>query len=173
MSCALVSGYAQGCSDARGGVKAVYITEVANKNTITASEGVITAFDLATGKQFFKFVQELNVPNAKEDVSKNRQNGTVFYSQEVTIQLQKLTAANRNLVKLLAVNNLMIIVEDRNGKFWLYGEENGLAVSGGSIGSGTSSGDFNGSSLTFSGEEGSPAQEVTGSLMTALQAPSS
>jgi hypothetical protein len=169
MSCALIGGYTKDCADSRGGVKAVYITELANKGSITAAAGVISAFTLATGKQFWKFEQELNVPTAKEDVTANRQNGTVFYAQEVMVQLQKLSAANRNHVKLLAVNDVMTIVEDRNGKFWLYGENNGLRVSGGSIGTGAASGDFNGSSLTFTGEEGEPAQEVTSSLMTALQ----
>lgn len=169
MASAITSGYTRDAADSRGGVKAVYITELTNKKTLTASAGVITAFTLNTGKQFWKFQQELNAPSSKEDLQANRQSGTTFYTQEVAIQIQKLSAANRNHIKLLAVHDVMVIVEDRNGKYWLYGENNGLRASAGGLTPGTNGGDFNGVNLTFTGEENEPAQEVTSSLMAGLQ----
>lgn len=171
MASAITSGYTRDAADGRGGVKAVYLTELVNKNVITAASGVITAFTMDVGKRFWKFEQELNAPTAKEDLQANRQSGTTYFTQEVMIQLQKMSAANRNHIKLLAVHDLLIIVEDRNGKYWLYGENNGLRASGGGLAFGTNGGDFNGVTITFTGEENEPAQEVTASLIAGLQVP--
>jgi hypothetical protein len=55
MACLLTSGYTLDCADSVGGIKKIYITELANKGSITAASGIITAFTLSAGKKFFTY----------------------------------------------------------------------------------------------------------------------
>ena len=68
----------------------------------------------------------------------------------------------------MAQARLMIIAKDQNGKYWLYGEVNGMDLSEGTIASGLNFGDRNGYDLTFMGREPQPAREVLASAFTAV-----
>lgn len=171
MSCDLTTGFSRGCRNSKGGIKNVYFTELANKDTLTAASGVITAFTLNTGKQFFKYEMAKQVSNFTEAHTSSRENGTLFYLQVANVILNKMEAVKRNEILLLNQNINMIIMEDNNGKFWLLGETNGMEHTTGESGSGTTFGDRNGYTLEFTGEEGEMAQEVDSTLIAALSAP--
>ena len=86
-----------------------------------------------------------------------------------------MQSATRNQVKVLAQNpDLKIIVETNNGnddsigKFFLAGQYNGMTMTGGSGATGTAFGDMNGYTLTFGGQEPYPANEVSGSDLSAV-----
>ena len=86
-----------------------------------------------------------------------------------------MQSSTRNQVKVLAQNpNLKIIVETNNGtddsigKFFLAGEQNGMTMTGGSGATGTAFGDMNGYTLTFGGQEQFPANECSGSDLSAI-----
>jgi hypothetical protein len=81
-----------------------------------------------------------------------------------------MQANTRNEILLLAKNNLMAVVEDANGKYWLLGKSNGLDLTGGNSGSGTAQGDRNGYTLTFSGGEKELAPEVNSGIIAGLTA---
>lgn len=94
-----------------------------------SSNGFITALEPAQGKKFFKY--ELKLPNtdfAKEEMVINAQ-GKSEWQQEVFIQLTHWKLALRNEIRLLAVQNLAIIIEDAMGNYWLFGEAEGMKVS--------------------------------------------
>ena len=55
MSCALTSGFTLPCRDGVGGVKTIYITELANFASATIASGVVTALTLDTGKKFWTY----------------------------------------------------------------------------------------------------------------------
>ncbi len=82
-----------------------------------------------------------------------------------------MLAATSQQIKLLAQNRLMAVVEDKNGKFWLLGEENGLERSGGKSGSGTASADRNGYEIAFTSDNKAMALEVQSSVITTLETP--
>lgn len=171
MSCALTQGYTLDCRDNVGGIKEIYITELGNKATLTAASGVITAFTLSSGKQFFKYELEKETAELTENFQTNDVNGTVFYEQDIMLPIRKLQASTRNEIKLLAQNRLMIIVKDRNGKYWLLGENNGCELQPSTGKTGKAMGDFNGYELTFKGKEEDPMQEVSSGLIATLSAP--
>ncbi|MDL5049559.1 hypothetical protein QQ054_26430 [Oscillatoria amoena NRMC-F 0135] len=54
MACALTTGFTLDCRQSNGGIEAVYFTEIANKATLTAASGVITAFTLAATKKILQ-----------------------------------------------------------------------------------------------------------------------
>jgi hypothetical protein len=174
MSCNLTGGFTLGCRDSVGGIKAVYITELTNKNTLSsATEGLISTFTLDTGKQFWTFELQEELSNFEDKTIGNRENGTVYNEQTLNLIFNKGEVTKRNQIKLIARNKVMVIVLDQNGIYWLLGETNGLELTEGNFTSGTAMGDRNGYAVILAGKETNPAQQVTGSLIATLTAPAS
>lgn len=170
MSCALSQGYLLDCKDSLGGIKAAWFIAHADVTAVTEASGVVSAVTKSAGKVFYKYQLVRNTSSVTENITSSVENGTVFYAQELSIILNKMQANTRNEILLLAKNNMMVIVEDANGKYWLLGRGNGLDLSGGNSGSGTAQGDRNGYTLTFSGGEKELAPEVNSSVISGLTA---
>ena len=171
MSCALTTGFTLDCRNSNGGIEAVYFTEIENKATLSATSSVIDTFTLDTGKQFFKYDLRKKTSIFEQNIQVNNENGTVFYEQTLSVKLDKMETTKRNEILLLAQNNLMVIIKDNNGKYWLMGETRGALLNGGKGSTGTAYGDMSGFELTFMGEEAELSKEVDASLIATLNAP--
>lgn len=171
MPCALTTSVPLGCKDSVGGIKRIYVSELANKLTLTKTAGVATAFTLATGKRFWVYDFEKETGEASETITRSDENGSTFYAQELKVRLNKRDTVKRNEIKLLAANNCMVIVLDKNGVYWLCGEDSGMSLMTSTSSLGKAMGDFNGFDLVFSGREIDSMTEVTGSLIAALILP--
>lgn len=171
MSCNLTSSIALACKDSIGGIKRIYVTELENKSTLTSTTGNVTAFTLATGKQFwtYDFTKETGEFTEKQNTSD--ENGSLFYEGELKIRLNKRDVTKRNELHLLAQNRLMIIVLDRNGVYWLLGQNNGCDLMPSQSMTGKAMGDFNGYELVFGYKEEIAAMTVNSSLISDLTAP--
>ena len=174
MACALTSDISLGCRDSKGGIKTIYVTELANKSTLSANaSGVITTFTLSTGKEFFTYNLEKEHASLTETTAYAPENGTVFSEQTLTFTLHKLQTTLRQELSLLIQNRVMVIVLDRNGKYWLLGKNNGMDVTNIESLTGQAFGDNNGYNLTLVGREEDMIQEVDASLIATLTAPAS
>lgn len=171
MSCALTQGYEIGCREGVGGIKEVYITELANVTAMTDTSGVITSLTKAVGQRFWKYNLVRETSNATETINGNEQNGTIYYSQNVQMVLNKRQASVRNEVMRLAKNNLIMIVVENSGRAFLYGKEHGLILAQGESGTGTAWADRNGYTLPFAGNEEELAPEVQLSIVETLETP--
>jgi hypothetical protein len=172
MSCAIDTGYTRSCRNEIGGIRNVYITELANKNTISPSTGEITSFTLNSGKRFWKYELEIGVGTASDDPKPNAPNGTFYFEQNVSFTLPKRSVALSNAMKNLAVNDLMIIVETNKSEYYLMGQENGMKMADGSTGPfGTAFADMNGYNLVFQGMEPNEARKVASNLIATLTQP--
>ena len=171
MSCALTQGYS--VADCKGGglggAKEVYIIELANIASMTATAGVITALSKATGKRFWKYQQIKETSYGKETLQANEANGSNYWQHEVGIVLNRMKSSTRAEIVLLAQNIVAIVVKDNNGSFWLYGKENGLQLSANEGGTGTAMPDRNGYTLTFTGAEAEPAIEIAAAVAADLE----
>ncbi len=170
-NCALTSDYVFGCDVGIGGVKEVYIIELGNIASITESSGTLTAITKATGKVFRKYQLVQETANFKDDITGNRQNGTLFYPQTGLIIINKQNVAVRNEILLLAKNQLVFVVKDNNLTYRLFGREFGLMLLTGSADAGTAWGDRNGYTLNFTGNELELAPFVSDSVIATLQTP--
>jgi len=173
MACDIISGYTRDCRDSKGGLATIYITELANKDTIVknATGGIIETFDLTTGKQFWEYELILSTSNFTSTGTVSRANGTDFAAISLTVELLKQQQSTIQKIKLIAKNDIMVIAKDRNGKYWLLGENNGLSLTTDAAVTGTAMGDKNGYTLTFAGEEEERPSEVDASLIAALLIP--
>ncbi|TWF38854.1 hypothetical protein FHW36_10677 [Chitinophaga polysaccharea] len=171
MPCELTQSLTQDCKDSIGGVSEVMAIEFDNVESITETAGVISAIVLATGKQFRKYSMPKDTAFFTDVPTANVQNGTIFYQQEVTIVFNKMRTNVRNELLLLAQNRLIFIIKDKNGTYWLLGKKNALDLTGGEGGTGTASGDRNGYTRVFTGQEPQMAVEVQSTLIAALLLP--
>lgn len=177
MACELTTGRQLDCRDTVGGVKAVYFVQHADAGIngqnggagIEPASGTITDIDLSgsgTGQELFKYELVRGTASFTETITGSTENGTVFFDQSVNIKLHKLSVTDRNEIKLLAQNRLIIFVElnqiNSSGKRVIValGIENGLQLNAGTNASGAALGDMAGSDLTFSGQESYPASIV-------------
>lgn len=171
-NCALTQDYAFGCDVGVGGTKELYLIELENVVSFTESSGTLTAITKATGKIFRKYQLVLETANFEEDITGNRQNGTLFYGQKGTIILNKQNVAVRNEILLLATNRLMVVIKDNNLTYRLYGREFGMMLQTGTATTGTAWGDRNGYTLNFTGAELQLAPFVLDAVIATLQTPS-
>lgn len=160
-----------GCRDSAGGIKSVYLIAFDNVSGVTESNGTVSAIAKANNGRFYKYNLQRGTSSWNEAYTDSAENGTSFHVQTLTVILNKMQAAVSNEIRVLSKNRLMAVVEDRNGKFWLLGEENGLERSGGQAGSGTAMGDRNGYELTFTSDNIEYAPEVNSSIIAGLVTP--
>lgn len=171
MPCALSQGFTLDCRDSMGGMELAYLIEFDNVSGNIQSGGVVTTITKVTGKRFWKYNQKRETASWEEAYNDNSQNGTSFHTQTLNLVLNKMSGAQSQEVKLLAQNRLMAVVKDRNGKYFLLGEEVGLEREGGKAGSGTAPGDRNGYEITLTSSNRNPAPEVSASIIAGLETP--
>lgn len=171
-SCALTSDYSFGCDIGSGGVgKECYIIELNNVSAVTESSGTLTAVTKVSGKVFRKYQLVQDTANAEESIVGNKQNGTLFYSQKITIVINKQQVAVRNEILLLAKNFVSIVIKDNNDTYRLFGRVTGMSLVTGAATTGATWGDRNGYTLEFTGNERELAPFVTDAAVATLQTP--
>ncbi len=169
MSCNLTSGIAKGCRDNAGGIVEAYIgnfpTGYTGNNWYEETDGEVSAI---SGLSMYVFEPNKNSSNWVENIQSSLENGTIGYEQVITLVFAKNDAAKRNQIKLLGQANTVIIVRDKNEKYWMLGAQNGMELNGGNSASGTVLNDLNGWNITLSSGEPQPAFEVEASIISGL-----
>ena len=100
MSCNLTSGRIVPCRNKSGSIKRVYFADFGTLGAITESAGLISA--LGGTPVFYQF-DVRGTSNLDTVVTSSRENGTTFYTQTLTLQLQYYDRATSEQIKLLAV----------------------------------------------------------------------
>jgi len=124
--------------------------------------------DSAAALTLKDYVSPKNSSSLTQTVNASVENGTVFYTQVLSLVLNKPVAADITEVQNLAKGRLAIVVQDNNDNYFVLGHTRGAELTGGSIATGTALGDLNGYTLEFTGEEAIPAPflDSTGANLT-------
>jgi hypothetical protein len=162
MACNLTSAIAISCIDSIGGVKAAYIgVDVVIASTSYDANNQITGLTGTTGS-FYQYELPKDTASFTETFNISNTNGTAFYDQALTINLQKLSADKRNQLLLLSRNrDIKVIFQDNNDNYWLMGKDRGGVISAGTSVTGTAPGDANQYSITISAQEPDMAYEIS------------
>lgn len=162
MACKINSAIALDCIDSIGGVKAAYIgVDVDIASATYGVDGEITGLTGTTGA-FYQYELPKDTASFTETFNISNTNGTAFYDQALTINLQKLSAEKRNQLLLLSRNrDIKVIFQDNNDNFWLMGKDRGGVISAGTAVTGTAPGDANQYSITISAQEPDMAYQLT------------
>tara|TARA_R100001591_G_scaffold108397_1_gene117848 strand:- start:3779 stop:4330 length:552 start_codon:yes stop_codon:yes gene_type:complete len=162
MACELTRSRGLDCKDIMAGVRNIYFAQHGDL-TVTTASGAVTQIAGAGGYStgYFKYQIPKGQASMTETINASVENGTVFYDGAINLKLHKLSLDDRNEIKLLAQNRLIIFVElyatvnDKN-EIWAFGIENGCELTAGTAQSGGAFGDMNGYDLTFSSSESAP-----------------
>lgn len=167
MACDLTTGFTLACRDNSGGVKMIWIAKFDTKTTYTETGGVISGMTSSNGIEFFQYDLQRNTADLSEVQSMTPENETIGYVPTINIVFNKLDTPKRNEMLLIARTAVIVIVQDRNGKYWLVGKEAGLDLSS-TRQTGVAINDRNGSTLALVGSETEPFQELTFGAFSAL-----
>ena len=168
MSCALTTGYALGCRDSVGGIKTIYVQGWNATGTVnTNGSGTVTGFT-GFSSGFYEYDLTKATSSLTETLNASIENGSIYYTPEVTFTINKLQVAVRNELRLLARNRLLVIVQDNNNRYWVLGAANGLEATAGTAGSGTAFGDRSGYEMTLTGMEPDPMLLIVSTTFTPL-----
>jgi len=166
MACNLSLGRQEVCKESVGGLQGVYFLNYPSSSydpTFTFANGEVTAFPSSSVVYFY----QLKGNSAyTETVNSSRDNGTTFFSQELTLNLKKLTPEMTTQMKLMAYGRPVVIVWTTNGEALVAGLTKGCDVTAGTIQTGAGLGDLYGYSITLTGLEPLPAQFISGSTST-------
>ena len=166
MPCNLSAGRNEVCKDSIGGLAGVYFFQQYTTGSFTETAGTATADPLLTaipsGSTLY-YYQLKGTSAYTETVNSSRENGTTFFSQELVLNLKKLTNEMTTQLKLMAYGRPQIIVATMNGDAFLVGKEEGADLTAGTIQTGAGMGDLYGYSVTMTGQEKEPAQFLSGS----------
>lgn len=163
MACNLTQGRQEVCKESIGGLAGVYFINYTTGSFTKNGSGQVTA--LPTGTTVYYYELKGN-STYTETVNSSRDNGTTFFSQELVLNLKKLTNEMTTQLKLMAYGRPQIVVWTMNGDALLVGEREGADVTAGTIQTGGALGDLYGYSVTFTGQEQLPAAFISGSTTT-------
>jgi hypothetical protein len=163
MACLLTQGRQEVCKESVGGLAGVYFINFTTGSFTKNGSGQVTA--LPSGSTVYYYELKGN-SSYTETVNTSRDNGTTFFSQELTLNLKKLTNEMTTHLKLMAYGRPQIVVWTMNGDALLVGEREGADVTAGTIQTGGAMGDLYGYSVTFTGMEQLPAAFLSGSTTT-------
>jgi hypothetical protein len=159
MPCAITSGYTIDCRENVGGIQAIWLISNANlydasgNSRVTDSSGTVTAMTKATGTRFYKFEVPRGTAVASTNMTGSLENGTIFFTHELTFPINSRTATVRNIITTLAKNRLTFVTLEMDGVYRMYGKGYGLYMDSTTNSSGTAPGDRNGAELKFSSME--------------------
>jgi hypothetical protein len=163
MACNLSAGRNEVCKDSIGGLAAVYFLNFTTGSFTKNANGEITAFP--SGSTVYAYTLK-GTSAYTETVNTSRENGTTFFSQELTLNLKKLTNEMTTQLKLMAYGRPQIVVHTMNGDALLVGEIEGADLTAGTIQTGAGMGDLYGYSVTMTGQEKLPAAFISGSTQS-------
>ena len=162
MACNITRGRLIDCKDSIGGLKAIFIAKSYSNNvsavaTINSTE--MTTAGFATWSccggtvEVFKYDLVQNLSSLTVTINSDNANGTTFFTQALSVTLQKIDHDMTNELRLMAYSRSQIFVQDSNDNVFLLGIDGGCYVTGGTVVTGVAKGDMNGYTIEWGAEE--------------------
>lgn len=169
MSCGMTLGFNdRACTNGKGGIKSVLIFPVANiSGTPTIVDNEVTALTV-TGEVFL-YKLKSNLSSYTAPIKVNKDNGTLWYEQSLSMILASDTKELRSEIHLLAQNEICAIVEKANGTFVALGFGEGLQVADANeYTSGVVKSDRQGHTIVLNGMENDEVPDVAAAVYATL-----
>jgi hypothetical protein len=163
MACNISHGRAEACKDSISGIKAVYFINYTSASFTLDADDIVTDFPTPALTAYKYEVKGQN--GFTTTVNTSRDNGTTFFSQEVTLTLKHLDPVMQKEFKLLAYGKPQIVVHTRQGDAFLVGKDEGADMTAGTVASGIAYGDLSGYTLTFTANEKLPPLFLDGATL--------
>lgn len=170
MACEMTVGYNdRTCTNGKGGIKSVLLFPVSaiTSDPIGLTNNQITV--LAVSGETYLYKLKSNLSSYTAPIKVNKDNGTLWYEQTLTMILSSDTKELRSEIHLLAQNEICALVEKADGTIVALGLEEGLQVNdGGDYSSGTVKSDRNGHTIVLFGMENNEVPDVNAGVYATL-----
>ena len=149
MSCVqILNGIQVDCEPSMGGLKVVYIANHTDVTDFTITDGQITSITMAEGKKFKTYSFRRNTANMTSTLAVDATNGTSV-STDVVLSFLKQDTQKRIEISALSIGELVMIVQDANGRYWFLGKDMPVMASAGGAESGAAYTDGNRYTITL------------------------
>lgn len=149
MSCTqILSGIQVDCEPSMGGLKVVYIANSSDVTDFEVTDGQITAITMASGKTFKTYSFRRNTASMTSTLSVDPANGTSV-ATDVALSFLKQDTQKRLEISALSIGELVMMVQDANGRYWFLGKDMPVMASAGGAESGTAYTDGNRYTITL------------------------
>lgn len=149
MSCTQVlSGIQVDCEPSMGGLKVVFIANSSDVTDFEVTDGQITSITMASGKTFKTYSFRRNTASMTSTLSVDPSNGTSV-ATDVALSFLKQDTQKRLEISALSIGELVMIVQDANGRYWFLGKDMPVMASAGGAESGTAYTDGNRYTITL------------------------
>ena len=157
MSCDLTNGrLLDECLVGRAGLRTIYYTKLNDFDTVRSdlviTNGEVTDMGI-NPLTIYRFEMADNVGMFEESVTADKNNGTSFITQNLTMTLFNIKPEDLDDLNALKLGWWVIWTLDFQDKIRMFGYENGCTANGGAETSGQAAGDKKGLDQTFMAEE--------------------
>lgn len=164
-----LSGLLKDCSSSAGGIKEVLLANKESIGEITITDEMVAAIASGEG-QFKRYSFNKNTGSMTSTYNINIENGTRYVATDIVLFFNKMETLKRVEIMAMAQNDLVAIVKDANGKYWLLGKDDPVYATAGGGETGTAMGDRNGYPITLHEEAAVLPYEVDASIIATLVA---
>lgn len=162
-----LSGLVRDCAPSMGGIVEVYAANRDEIGTITIADDKVSAIATGTGK-FKKYAFARNTGSMTSTYNISKENGTTYVATDLVLVFNRMETTKRVEMLALAQNELVLVVKDANGKYWLLGKDEPVTATAGDGQTGTARGDRNGYSITLQDNSAELPYEVDEKIVDGL-----
>lgn len=163
IGCNIFEAISLQCKSNIGGIKAGWIGSFDSLESYTQDvDSIVTGMTIASGSTLYQMIPARASSNATEAQAVDNTN--TLWTQSISLLFSKNQATLRNFITSIAKSVTIVILQDRNNNFWLYGSDNGCQ-SATDQATGTAEGDKNTWTIKFEAKESYPALLVSASVM--------
>ena len=159
-TCTALNAISKSCDNNIGGLTEDFLYDAEDVTAIADSAGSITSMTLATGAAGQQFIIKRNTSNFTEEAAIDLVNGSSFVTQTINLMFHRREAAKSYAIQILGEGqrDLVAIVKDANGLYWVF---DNMQLSAVSEGSGTAKADGSKYNVVLLGEATEYAWEAS------------
>lgn len=165
-----LAGLCKDCASSKGGIRQVIAAYYGDLSFTTNSDGVITGATIASGASVYLYQFRKGTGSMTSTLNVDVANGVNYVSTELVLQFTKMETKKRIEMAVLSVEELVLLVEDANGTWFVLGKDEPVIATTGTGQTGQAVGDGNFYSITFTDEATTWPPIITSAAVEALNA---
>jgi len=127
-----LSGLTRDCASSVGGIIEVLLANADDVTGITITSDKVTAISLASSAKFHRYAIRRGNGSLNSTFTVDDTSGNKFVTSEVLMQFNRMQTQSRIEIMAMAQADLIAIVKDANGVYWLVGDtDHPLGISAG------------------------------------------
>lgn len=164
----ILNGLVRDCAPSMGGIVEALAINKEYISKITAADGKVNEVTLVDNEKFKAFYFARNTGSMTSTYTLDPATGVRYVTTDLVLMFNRMETAKRVEITALAQNELVLIVKDANGKYWLLGKDEPVMATAGEGVTGTARSDRNGYSITLQDTSLEMPYEVEESIIAGL-----